>query len=554
MPKKLKKSELILLGVLIFLLFVSLILVVLVPKHKEKQALIKERDSIIASNDKQKSEDAINNADDNPKTSAEKQLDNRLLELKANTFISDFSQETIILKLNEFIEPADSLLETLQIDQVTFLQAVNVPRESIENGMFFKTALTPTRSSAIPSVEDAQNAMTDTMTNDDNKDTSADGTNNQNPDVTTPPADASDLNITSNADAEQAQSGETAETDPSIIPGLEPLSGQTLVSNYIGANIQFTTSYDKLVEYIKNLEAYTDSVAIVSINIEPVVELNTEKESEDESTSGYKIITSDGYVTDAPDKLFTEKAIIKGTMEVVFVEYPVYYDDGIEYTPSVLDEYRNSVISENSNPFEPFANFTHYKLPEQTTDDSLNFNFNDDNYGSDDSGYSSIPKTIQKRIYDFEKNEFFFASTPSSTKGSVSSSSLSYSGNRSGKLSFNFVKGVETSTASLVFDNKSISVTEPVQSIGLAVSELSDFTYDLGITIKDSSGQSFNLPLKRDSSESYLWDYYSAEVPSLNAPFIVTRVYVTTEGHEKVQTSGDLLLDSIQVTVANPLY
>lgn len=530
MLKNLKKSEKILLSILLGAVIFSLIVVMIIPKFTERANLESQKESLEESIKKLNTEKLIETSPDPSVDKEASEIDNKLLSYKSRYFIDDFSQELLILKLNEFI-PADSNNDTnFQTEIVTFTSVTNVPRYKIDDGSFFEYVIPdvdPNQDpNASPAITPAPTATPTPIENADGSpvvpDTASQGTN-QTPAPTATPIDATTATNTTNT---------------STLLGLSDTTSHTFVSNFLSANIQFTSSYENLITYIKNLEKYTDSYVISSIDIQPVVESTPEKSPDSESTSGYRWIGDDGYITDVPDSFFMKNAIVKGNMQIVFIEFPIYYDD-IEYTTTtVLDKLKNTKTPTISNPFAPFDNFVHYTKPAEKPIDIY-----------DDTTY--VPSRIYKTVYDFEKSDYFFASSPKSTTGYVSSSPLSYSGNRSGKLGYNFAKGVETSTASLVFDSTSVAVTGSPDTIGLYAYNFSDFVYDIGITVKDSSGVSYDLQLNPVGSYGSLWKYYEANLPTMNSPFIITRVFVTTNGQEKTQLQGELLIDKIQIGMRN---
>ncbi len=490
MFKNLKQSEKILLILLLVAIIAYVFLNVYLKKHDEITSLnnnIKAAENRIFALEQGY---AIANSD-NAKTEQEKELDNKLLTYKNDFYIKDFSQDYLILKLNDFLGENSSAIDGFMIQKISF-QKFN-PKESI----------TP-EATATP----------DTNTTADTANTPTETPQQTEPAV---PTEQPRFNV--------------SEID------LDTLNSDAI--DYLYVTLDFVSNFDGLVNYTKNIENFSKSTIIKSVIIEPVVEyasvtdLDTEGE-DTSSTNGYTYIGSDGFVKEVPDSVFKENGSVKGTMEIVFIDFKVF-DDNIDYHNPIFDE---DIPSTVDNPFKPYDNFTHYNEPTVSNENSYN-----------SSGEYITTNVTYNTIYDFETNQIFFSSSPADTKGTATLSPLPYKGNSSGKLIYNFIKGLETGTASYVFDANNILITEKPSSLSLKVYELTSFPYDLGVTIKDSSGATYNVILSETGEDQYsAWKTYESELPELTYPCIVKRIFVTTEGYEKTQLQGELLFDELQVS------
>ncbi len=532
MLKNLKQSEKILLSVLVVAVVVFLFLNILLPKYEKIAELNREVESLSSIVEQYVQMENMQGSD--PVSAEEKELDNQLLTYKNDYYIDDFSQDYMILKLNDFAGADTSAVTGFSIEQIAFQK---LPEPSADGTEATATDSTDTSYENDPYVNPDAETSTETETEDSGPETISDKYNSENP----PP----------DVEAELGIEDPTTEEETSNAIKLSEIN-QDLINrdaiDMLYANVNFTGTYDSLLNFTNNIEQYSDSIIIKSVLLEPVVESSTvttlNTDGEPVSTNGYTYIGSDGYVADVPDETFIQNGTVKGTMELIFLDFKVY-DDDLEYSNPVFDD--NSDMNTVENPFKPFDNFTTYEKP--APEQGSGSNNTGSGYNNNNSNVETGPTVSYKTIYNFESPEIFFSSSPESTTGYAQLSPLAFEGNNAGKLSYTFTKGMETSTASYVFDTNNILITEPPLSIALKVYELTTFPYDLGITLRDSSGETYNIVLtKTQTDDSSAWTTYEATLPEMAYPCVVKRVFVTTEGHEKTVLQGDLLFDQLQVS------
>ncbi len=519
MLNNLKQSEKILLSTLIVAVLFFLFLNFLLPKYEEIALLNSEVDNLNSIINNYTQMEDINDSD--PISNEEKELDNQLLTYKNDYYIDDFSQDYMILKLNDFAGADTSTLTGFSIDQIAFQQLSNIEEPEISEVP--KTTTDFENDPYVnPDIEDQSDSAPTTISDKYNE-------NNPPPDI-----------------EEQLGLDTETTTDENNSISLSNIDQTTINRDAIDllyTNVNFTGNYNSLMDFTKNVEQYSKSILIKSITLEPVIENSTlsqlSNDDQPQSTNGYMYINSDGYVDNVPDSLFIQNGTVRGTMEIVFVNFKVY-DDALEYTNPIFDD--DSDMSTVENPFKSYDNFTNYEKP------APNDNSNS-NYGGNNIPSITDQSITYKTIYSFESPEVFFSSSPDSTNGNASLSPLAYEGNNAGKLNYTFTKGLETSTASYVFDTNNVLITEPPASVALKVYELTPFPYDLGITLRDSSGETYNIVLtKTQTDTSSAWSTYETTLPEMAYPCVVKRVFVTTENHEKTVLQGDLLFDQLQVS------
>ncbi len=524
MFNNLKKSEKILLGVLgvsiIFLIIFNLILPTFTKINDLDEKIIDLNSELTELEQTGKI-----NGSDNSVSAREKEADNILLSYKNDYYIENFSQDYLITKLNDF-----TIDTTNEDSEFSILQALFTIIEIPE---------TETESTTETSDDDLEDDI-EKLEND------ADSTSTSNTDE-----NSDDTTTDDEADTEDETASEDEKPEiPTTIAEIDPATLNEDVAQYFGISLDFVANYDGLINYVKNIENFSDALLITSLTITPVVannaiaEFPSDDTTSSASSSGFTYVANDGFVKSVPDELFTQKGMIKGNMQIIFVDLKIY-DDGndFEYSNPIFDEEDDLTIVEN--PFRPFDDFTHYQEPAPVENDTTGNN-NSNNGGN--SSFIEMPSLVYKTIYGFENDQFFFTSSPSSTKGTANSSPISYSGDKSGKLTYNFVKGVENSTASFVFDNNSILITEEPTSVALKVYELTPLPYELGITVKDSTGELYDVILPKNTDSTELWSTYEGPLPDITYPCIVKRVFVTTNGAEKTQLQGELLLDQLEVS------
>ncbi len=536
MFKNLKTSEKILLCVLVVAVVFYLFVSVLMPKYAQANTLQSEIETLEAQINTLNNKNSID-ANGNG-TSEEKELNNKLLTYKNDYFIENFTQDYIILKLNDFLGENTSETDGFSIKGITFSRLSDV--ESAEP----EVEKADTAEKTDSSDEDTKDSATNEK---DTKETEDTEKKEETPADTEPAKVNDDGTIESNPEEEKKQEEEEEKANTFNVSEIDTSTINKDAFDYYYAKVDFVSNFDGLTNYVKNLESFSKSILITSISITPVVEntIVNEDSEEEQSTSGYQYIASNGYIKDVPDEFFKEKGTVNGTIELVFVNFKVYHnEEELEYTNPIFENNESDMIKVE-NPFRAYDNFTYFVEPEPDT------SF-DDGYLSGNGGSLNLEpenRLIYRTIYGFENKQFFFSSTPNSTKGTAQLSPLAYGGSKSGKLTYNFTKGVETNTASYVFDSNSVLVSEKPYSIGLKVYELTEMPYNLGITIKDSSGKSYDLILQKNVDADSSWVTYQAtELPALTYPCIVKRVFVTTEGLEKTQLQGELLLDNLEVS------
>lgn len=512
---KLKTSEKILLGTLVAFIVIFLFSNILMPKYKEVNELELEskllNQQIINAQQIDKIEDS-----DSTKTTEEKELDNQLLTYKNDYYIENFSQDNVILKLNDFLGENSSALDGFMIEKISF--------GKLDESQYVQPEPTETQTTDEQPDTSADDSDTSSDNSSDSDETSNDTNTSEAIDETVPTFQISELN--------------SSAIDPSLL-------------DYYTVSLDFVSNYDNLILYLNNLENYSDSIIVQSVSLTPVVANETVVtvggDEEVASTNGFSYISSDGFLSDVPDSLFVENGTVHGNILMYFVDLKVYDEnDNLEYTNPAFED--DAVLTTVENPFRPYSDFTHYEQAQTDASSS-----DGSNYFTGGAGGETVeqPARTYKTIYDFETSQYFFSSSPSSTNGTASLSPLSLNGNYSGKLTYNFKKGVETNTASYVFDTNSILISEKPSTVALKVYELTDFPYELGITVRDSAGKSYDVILERNENLESSWITYEGELPELTYPCIVKRVFVTTSDIEKTQLKGELLFDTLQVSKEN---
>ncbi len=489
MIKNLKKSEKILLVILALSVVLYLFLNVFLKKFEQINKLSADIALKKSSIFQIEQGNAISGST-NSEAEQEKELDNKLLTYKNDYYIKNFSQDYLILKLNDFLGENSSAIDGFMIQKIAFEKFVPTEQTSTTTATTTTTSTTTADTTQTPPIEPQKQIS------------------------------VADIDL--------------ATLDPEQV-------------DYLYVTLDFVSNFDGLVNYTKNIEKFSKSAIITSVNVTPVIDYlaidSSDENGEDSvSTSGFTYIASDGYIKDVPDAVFKENGTIKGTMTIAFIDFKIY-EDNLEYHNPIFDEELPATVD---NPFKPYDNFTHYNEP--TTENNNSDYFGNNGFGGGSGSYNA-PQYIYSTINDFETNQVFFSSSPSDTKGTAGLSPLSYSGNYAGKLTYNFIKGLETSTASYVFDTNNVLITERPETIALKVYQLTAFPYELGVTIKDSSGATYNILLTEKGEDNYsAWKTYEAELPELTYPCLVKRVFITTEGTQKTQLQGELLFDELQVS------
>ncbi len=311
----------------------------------------------------------------------------------------------------------------------------------------------------------------------------------------------------------------------------ESYKDEKIYIEYLNADIEYYSSYEALVNYLKNIERYSEAVILKNITLEPII-INRPLITGDEPENDLPKVLSNGYVVDLPTDYIISNGIVRGKMELQFVNIPIIndyvYSSDSESILAALPQGEGNVV----NPFNPYTDFSNRQYEEESPTD-------------EDIMVSNEP--VYTTIYDFEEFDYFFVGKPTNVKGGVELSDLSYSGNFSAKLGYEFVKGVEESSANLVFTN-TIVLNRAAENIGLEIYDFGDNPYILGIVLRDSGGIEHEVDFGAYIEGLAGWKkYYSSVPPEVNYPCVVSRVYMRTV-NEKTKLSGQILMDKLQVS------
>lgn len=151
-----------------------------------------------------------------------------------------------------------------------------------------------------------------------------------------------------------------------------------------------------------------------------------------------------------------------------------------------------------------------------------------------------------KMIFSFEDFSYFFIGDKPSIVGSASRTSVRTNGSFGLKLNYNFVEPRKVNTASVVFDQSPILVSE--QGTALAISAYSEVNlkHRIGAELVDSVGKSYDVTFALELTPTG-WQEIQAPLPKeINYPFVIKRIFFEGTGFDQ-QLVAEVILDELKV-------
>lgn len=161
----------------------------------------------------------------------------------------------------------------------------------------------------------------------------------------------------------------------------------------------------------------------------------------------------------------------------------------------------------------------------------------------------SVGSSVDYKIDDFEKGAYTFTSYPNYVTGNFGlTKEQKFSGELSGKLSYNFTNSNETQAAYLVFADKGVKLSPNAKKLSLQVYSTHYSPILLKAKIIDEKGESHLVDLAKELN----WIGWSEVVLNCNSlgfkPAYLERIYVVKT--QPVEAKGAIYLDNLSFTVS----
>ncbi len=290
------------------------------------------------------------------------------------------------------------------------------------------------------------------------------------------------------------------------------------VVNKISTSIPFNGSYDNLLEFLKRVRKNKKKIIIKDINV-----------------------------------INNAENLISGSLVLDFYSVPPLG------TRKVNDGVINGEFSLKQDPFKPFEGYIDEFINNQDDD---NFVYNNDDKmdlsvskDSTENSYIKDPKEdVNKEIlYSFEELDMFFVGNPRSIEGSINIDNNKKQGIYAVKVQYDFLRQRQTNIANFVFDNKKPYIIIQPEYISLMVYSYEKSDHRIGLVLKDSQGDEYNVLLSDEISWTE-WNTLQVDLPeTITYPAKVQCIYVQNNTIES-KTNGIFLLDNMEVAYRNTLH
>lgn len=270
------------------------------------------------------------------------------------------------------------------------------------------------------------------------------------------------------------------------------------------ANVNFTSDYFSMMDFIENIEKNSKKVAVKEIAIRNTYE---------DALSGNMVLEFNG------------SSLVEA------------YDGNYKKLVSSAYNYRDII----PGPFKPYETFNLTEAvveqPPITTPEFIP----EEETPIDYEDYK--PKT---KIYDFEDGDVFFVGNSEDIEGFVTRNKTHLSGAYSAEVVFDFVAPRIFSEANIVFENNPVVLNRQVESLSLWVFAYEASDHAIGAVVIDSKGKEYRVELATQVDWT-LWQEIEAVMPvEITYPAMIQRLYIEGVGYEQKLT-GKYLLDQLQV-------
>ncbi|TYQ14980.1 UNVERIFIED_CONTAM: uncharacterized protein DUF2233 [Acetivibrio alkalicellulosi] len=161
----------------------------------------------------------------------------------------------------------------------------------------------------------------------------------------------------------------------------------------------------------------------------------------------------------------------------------------------------------------------------------------------------SVAKETVQLIDSFEELNGSFLSSPTTIPGSYKiTDEIKRSGNRSGKLSYDFNTTDGTRAAYLVFPDEGINLEKNTTKISFWAYNSHENPNWLRGEVVDENGNKHFIDFSR-SLDWYGWNHVEASLSNISSPAKLTRIYLVQVN--PVTVSGSLYLDDLSITTAS---
>ncbi len=279
---------------------------------------------------------------------------------------------------------------------------------------------------------------------------------------------------------------------------IDPLVTQL---NTITAIVQYEGYYSDLEAFMYNLYKYPKQMVLQSVNITS----NTE-------------------------------GLLNGVITIDFYGLPKIALIDAELKSYFKELSKRTAVSDVFLPYETFV----IPTPEPTEPIDLG--------GDESDSETDIMEEVQpnKMISSFEDFSYFFIGDKPSIVGSASRTSVRTNGSFGLKLNYNFVEPRKVNTASVVFDQSPILVSDQGTALALSVYSEVNLKHRIGAELVDSVGKSYDVTFALELTPTG-WQEIEAPLPKeINYPFVIKRIFFEGTGFDQ-QLVAEVILDELKV-------
>ncbi|MDO4800191.1 MAG: hypothetical protein Q4A52_06730 [Bacillota bacterium] len=284
----------------------------------------------------------------------------------------------------------------------------------------------------------------------------------------------------------------------------------------IKQNLDYSTDYHTLMEYLRKLRRYDKNIAVRSIALtlnRSVEDGAIVEELDTQMALDFVVIPSLEALGSKDEILIRDALSGRDLARGPFALYEGYVDP--------LEKQLQTPMPDPSFPDPMFPGPTEPQVPEK-------------------------PKYI---IYEFEDKDAFFVGSDADIGGSLIRSKSRTSGGFSMDLSFDFFVAKDYNAANLVFGQGMVMLPRNPEKLTMQIYSYENSNHNIGLHLIDGSGKEYNVEVvnKVDWLE---WKEVEIKLPEgITYPCVVRRIYIEGIGYSQ-KLRGRYLFDQMQVQYA----